>query len=425
VKVKLMNLPDNICLSTVKDCRKNVMHRLSYILLMTVIMVSISAVAPILAEERPGTDSDMLPPETASSDAAGTSVCPGGFKAVPAFSLTLGDDKPEAVGTATDEAKIINYDRFWFPASFQVFEQENLVLILDSNRNRIARFTIDGSYKGETPLPFDEHPIDMAFFPAKNQLFVIFQSSNKIGSINFEPGQTWKITDKRLLKCEIPGNLQKIWPASPPDSADTACHLMVSDVEGLNIVVEVAQNGDSDRILGRHEDHGSAATLPFTGAILDLSRIDAGAFNNPTEDAPLPGFPTGQSARNIELRNAMTGELESLPIEEGMLPEQEAVAKNEEAVVSCRDLRPVGGDRKGNIYLEAQMGIGDDAITENWIYRLAPGGMFIERGRLPIAPEMLTNRHLVIDASGAAWYMRKNQSAGKVEFFRVVPDESD
>lgn len=328
------------------------------------------------------------------------------FAPKPIFEAAVGEDSPEKLGKAVNEEEIIHYDKFYFPASFNVFEKLGLVLVLDSNRDRICKFSLKGEFLGEVKLPFKRHAIDFAWIPASGAAFFAFQDSQEIGFMRVDfrdsgdPIRSFK-SFKYFGALELTGvpgikdfSVQRIWASRAEDGAENALLLNVNSDSVRDLAISY-NDGKIKKLFELPKNFTSAASFTKRGGAVDIEYRDSEAVMISKD------FATGDDDW-VEL------------LKEFRLRSGDGGVKN---------VRAVGTDGSDNVYIEALSGPAEDAILEDHIYKFSRNGKFLGRARIPKSPEMLSNRFIFIDAGGAIFYMKKSDDQKKIQFFRFAIEE--
>lgn len=313
------------------------------------------------------------------------------------FTVPLGDDRPETLGTTADLEKVTDLDRFHMPAAFLPFETQGYILVLDSNRRRIVSYTPQGQFIGAIALSWNLEPIDFSWCPKRQEAAIIFQDTAAVALLNFkalspESGHMEGIQCFNGMSDEL---FQHVTLAST--NGDFSLHF--SSSSGTEILMQ-------DMDLAWQMNPGAPTIyLPRESSMLS---VVYSADRNPG----------ARATPSLEFYNGFQNERERIPLDGGL-----TIAPGGE--MGCRLIRPIGSDMAGNFVLEALFGPAEDAITRGYAYRYDNNGKFLGRGRIPHCPEMLSNRYIAVDPSGAVWYMRCDNAGKVIEFQRVLPTETD
>jgi hypothetical protein len=325
------------------------------------------------------------------------------FNPKPLFEVEIGDKSPRMLGEDTDESKILNYDKFYYPAAMITCEQENKIFVLDSIKNRICAFSLDGRLVYELKLPFEHHPIDMAYFKDFKRFFIVFQQAAAVGVVDIkENASDALITAHKLLSVkEVKGlekieeiNIQNIWPCNLLDK-DKNTFLLNAFFSDYKNIILTYNNGSL-----------SGAKTEFKIEDYALAAVS---------DASIMSLMTDTRETRLVREKLATGE-----------PDWHVLLKEltlGKPGFNCRNLRIIGGDSAGNSYVEAHYGFGEDQIQKTFVYKFNSNGRFKGRTEIFHSPEMLTNHFVTVDLSGSVFYMKKNEKTNKIQFYKFVIDE--
>ncbi len=325
------------------------------------------------------------------------------FNPKPLFEVEIGDKSPRMLGEDTDESKIINYDKFYYPAAMITCEQENKIFVLDSIKNRICAFSLDGKLVYELKLPFGHHPIDIAYFKEFKRFLIIFQQAAAVGVADIkENASSTVITAHKLLSLkEVKSlekieeiNIQNIWPCNVLDK-DKNTFLLNAFFSSFKNIVLTYDNG----LL-------SGAKTEFKTKDYALASVS---------DASIMSLATGTRETRLIREKLATEETDWHVLLKELTPGKSGF--------SCRNLRIIGGDSAGNSYVEAHYGFGEDQIQKTYVYKFNSNGRFKGRTEIFHSPSMLTNHFVTVDLSGSVFYMKKNEKNSKIQFYKFVIDE--
>ena len=317
------------------------------------------------------------------------------FQDAPAFEVEIGDESPEQLGQPVDEEKITDYDKFYYPASFGVFENFDLVLVLDSIKNRICAYSLKGKFRGELKLGFNEHPVDFAWYPASKRIFVIFQGSPDIGiidgadlssKISARSFKTINVLESLGLDGIDKPHILKFWPCE------------IENTDENNFILNLAL--------------GPAVNLALSyknGKIVPLKPVDPGIVEAAGFQGKTFAFDLHKGFICIN-QNLRTGGLDFL-----MLLKELSPARG----FACRFTNIIGADAKNNFYIGAYMGAAEDGIETAYAYKFDETGKFIARAEMPASPGMLANRFISVDADGALYYMRRQLNSNRISFYKL------
>jgi len=315
----------------------------------------------------------------------------------PLFEVPVGTADSAETGTLGEwvvEEDVRDYDKFYYPAAFCADEKNGLILVLDSARNRICAFSKDGKPAGEINIPYDLKPVDFAWLPKLETFFVVFSDKAQIAVINVDVKNGLKIKAHALAE---PGGLagaatgiQNIWPYATSTGKDNI--FAISFNSGYDApAAAFLYNGDRFIKLCDvyREMTGIAASheKPYVYNVY---------FNDTLE--------TGLQA--MDLRSGKTSK--------NVLPGEFLPREGEGCCASCR---PLGADEAGNVYLEAHFSNGE--ISESaYVYKFDRNMKQTAKTEIFRSPEMLSNRFVYLDASGAVYYMRLDVQNRKIQFYR-------
>lgn len=332
-----------------------------------------------------------------------SAMAEGAFNPKPLFEVGVGDNSPEMLGESTDESKILNYDKFYYPAAMAVSEQENRIFALDSIKNRICAYTLSGSLAYEIKLPFEHHAIDMAYFKNFKRFFIVFQQTASIGVVDIvESAGKAVISSSKLLSLDaVLGadksrqiNIQNVWPCGPSSAENITLLLTAFFCDYKNILVNY--------------ENGSLAKAKTDFKIKDYAIASSSSPCIMALDA-------GTAESRLVRENIADGDTDW-----HVLLKDLTLAK---PGFSCRNIRIVGNDGAGCSYVEAHYGFGEDKIEKTFVYKFTKNGRFGGRTEIFQSPEMLTNRFVVIDESGSIFYMKKDEKNNKIQFYKFTIDE--
>ncbi len=324
--------------------------------------------------------------------------------ASPVFEKQVGTgDSVEAgqLGEWIVEEEMPDYDKFYYPAAFCSDEKNGLIFVLDSAKNRICAYGLDGKDAGEIKVPYEFLPIDIAWSAKSGTIFVAFSDRPQIAVLNIETKngialRSHKLADLVGINDRAPG-IQNIWLcASSKDKEDillvyfNSCYdskaaaFIYGGEKLLKLCAIDVKTGDIEMsyLAASNEEH-SFYNFYMNGT------VEAGIF---TMD-----IKTKKTTKNI-----LPGEF--LPKESGM---------------QCVACRPVGGDAAGNIYIEAHFSSGE--ISGNaYVYKFDKNMKQLGKTEVFTSPEMLSNRFIHVDASGSVYYMKLDIKNRKIQFYKFV-----
>jgi len=322
----------------------------------------------------------------------------------PVFEKQVGaGDSVEAgkLGEWIVEEEMPDYDKFYYPAAFCSDEKNGLIFVLDSARNRICAYGLDGSDAGVIKMPYEFLPIDIAWSAKSGTLFVAFSDRPQIAVLNIETKngivlRSHKLAELSGMNGGAPG-VQNIWLCAPSkDKGD--------------ILVAVFNSGYI----------APAAAFLYGGEkLLKLCDIDAAA--NDKEMSYIAASNEDHSVRNFYMNGTseagiFTMDIKTKKTSKNILP-GEFLPK--ESGMQCAACRPVGCDAAGNIYIEAHFSSGE--ISENaFVYKFDKNMKQLGKTEIFKSPEMLSNRFVYVDASGSVYYMKLDIKTRKIQFYKFV-----
>lgn len=313
----------------------------------------------------------------------------------PLFEVAIGNRSAGELGEWVDEENIVEYEKFYFPASFNVYGDKDLVLVLDSIKNRICKYSLSGEFKGAVELPFKSHPIDFAWFQRSNRAFVVFQQSREIGVFDIDfaadekPSSPARLNVADLLGVKNAEELyiQKIWPC---------------DIENTH---------ENIFVLNTISDGVSNASFSYKDRKLKVLREINPLLEKAIGKVSKPEALDIRKSFLLQTENLKSGALDHIMLL------KEFVSSDG---FSCKGVRPSGSDMKNNLYIEALFGTCEDGIKSAYIYKFDETGKYLGKTEILRMPEMLTNRFISVDSDGSIYYMRKEGLSKKIQFYRFV-----
>jgi hypothetical protein len=85
----------------------------------------------------------------------------------------------------------------------------------------------------------------------------------------------------------------------------------------------------------------------------------------------------------------------------------------------CVSCRSIGADAAGNIYLEAHFSSGEIS-DKAFVYKFDKNMKRLGKTEIFTSPEMLSNRYIYLDSSGAVYYMKLDIANKKIQFYRFA-----
>ena len=317
----------------------------------------------------------------------------------PIFEMPVGSDDTAETGVLGEwavEEEITDYDKFYFPAAFCVDSKSGLIFVLDSARNRICAFSNEGKPAGELKIPYDFPPADLAWHGGLETFFVVFSGVPQIAALKagVKDGLTLhshKLIDLEGLSEMAPG-IQNIWPC--PSASDK------ENIFALTFNSGCAEPGASflysgDKFLKLRDIAGE---IEYVAASHEKPCVYMAGANG-TKGAAL-----------IEM-DARSGKISKTALPAGLL--------SNESGYGCVSYRSIGADAAGNIYLEAHFSSGEIS-DKAFVYKFDKNMKELGKTEIFTSPEMLSNRYIYLDASGAVYYMKLDIANKKIQFYRFA-----
>ncbi len=323
--------------------------------------------------------------------------------AKPLFSVAVGKDSPEKIGFAmSTESSNDDYDVYTMPAAFQSYESLGFIIVLDSINNRLCKYSNAGKFIGAVEIPFKFQAIDFSWFPGSKRAFIAFQDVPRIGAfdVDFASGDV-KISSSKLLDLGTAEDsetkdfyAQNIWPCDIANASENI------------IVANLSSSPGADY----------AAYSLKDGKFAKIKDID-GAFNNLSasiNSTTAVGVYSDTMEAKIVMRDLKTAKTNEFVLPEEFFQKAEGM--------SCHTLKAAGCDSKGNIYVEALYGAGENT-TGSEIVKFGSDGKIAGRRAIFSSPEMLTNRYISVDATGSVYYMKYDEAKREIGFYRFESDK--
>ena len=291
------------------------------------------------------------------------------------------------------EEEMPDYDKFYYPAAFCSDEKSGLIFVLDSAKNRICAYGLDGKDAGEIRIPYEFLPIDIAWSSKAGTLFVAFSDKPQIAVLKVETKngvtmKSHKLADLVGITGGAPG-IQNVWNASSEDKDDI---LVVTFNSGYDAPA-AAFLYSGERLLKLCDIDKEMAYVAASGE-------GSSVYNFYTKDTAEAGLLTMDIKSRKVTKNIISAEL--LPKDGGM---------------QCVSCRPIGSDEAGNVYLEAHFSSGE--ISENaYVYKFDKNMKLLGKTEIFTSPEMLSNRFVYVDASGSVYYMKLDIKNKKIQFYK-------
>ena len=318
------------------------------------------------------------------------------FEAKPIFEVDIGSSISDAgpkLGLWVEENRMTVYDKFYFPASFAAYKNLDLVLVLDSIRNRICQYSLTGNYLGEIKLPFNYHPIDFAYFPESRTMIIAFQGTPNIGILELNKYDTLIIDEHhefniaKILGFEETDTLaQHVWPCNI-GNASVNVFVLNFCLAPVQHAVFSYKYGDLKYI----KDVKLYMTPPIGSSRgLEIMGID-------------------RKQENIKIYNIKNGSLAKI-----RLPNEFAIT-DEPSLLPSIEL--VGTDMEDNLYIKARLGE-KDVVKNTYIYKIKRSGVNVCRYEVPNWCLMISNRYIFIDPDGNIFYMQKDPLRKTIKFYQ-------
>ncbi|HBC75801.1 MAG: hypothetical protein A2008_02335 [Candidatus Wallbacteria bacterium GWC2_49_35] len=317
----------------------------------------------------------------------------------PIFEIPVGSDDTAETGVAGEwvvEEEIADYDKFYFPAAFCADPKSGLIFVLDSARNRILAFSNEGKPAGELKIPFDFPPSDLAWHAGLETFFVVFSDRPQIAALKVAIKEGLALRSHKLLELEglsemAPG-IQNIWPCASSSDKENIFALTFNsgcDSAGASFLYA------GDKFLKLHDIEGE---IEYVAA---------------SQEKPCVYMIGANAASKIAL---VEMDLRSGKISETALLNEFLSKKSGYGCVSCRS---IGADAAGNIYLEAHFSSGEIS-DKAFVYKFDKNMKQLGKAEIFTSPEMLSNRYVYLDASGAVYYMKLDITNKKIQFYRFA-----
>ena len=354
-------------------------------------------------------------------------VCQGTFalEERPLFELEVGDnsmDSGKRVGMWVDEAKIVSYDKFYFPASFAVYKDLDLVIILDSIRGRLCKFSLRGKYLGEVKLPFRYHAIDFTYFPQAEKIFLIFQDAPVLGVLDIDLANSVRIRTHEVINIEnilgvnLETNIQNVWPCYTSSRYECIFILNIGDETVPSAAFSYREGrlsyvGNIGRDIVDPIGMVSEAAVVGFSPESDLDVVIEGLTGDVEESLKLPQELTPYY---VDLSQESTEHSEFISDVKGVLGlKEKRIDKSD-----CLFVRLAGTDNRGNIYVEGYYGPSEDTIKKAYLYKLDRYGFILGKTEIPTSPRMLVNRFIFVDPNGYVFYMQKDAKDRKIKLYQ-------
>lgn len=285
-----------------------------------------------------------------------THASDNGLTPLKLFSTNVGTSTKSAsssIGVLSDERITPRIKDFYYPVSFSVDKDSGKVAVLDSARNRVVLFSIDGQYVGDISLPFKMRTIDFVWFPHTNDMLFVFQGMLKIGLLKIDPAD--KFTIKRSFLFDIS---------------------------------KIPTIGASSTIMGI-----TSLDIPDTKNNFFLNLI--GTSSNPEfvqTDTGIHGI--ADSAKELSASWLKGVKIGTTSIESSF------------GSYNLSKTKLIGNDGSGNFYMAASY-IDDTQVdpVRTVVYRIDSRGSVTGKTEVFASPQMLTNHYLIIDKQGLIFFM--------------------
>jgi len=291
-------------------------------------------------------------------------------------------------------------DKIEFPASFYVCEKLNIVLFLDTRKNQICKYSMDGKMLGDIKLPFEFTAIDFAYFSESKKLFVIFQKQASIGvcDIDFSADKP-QASNKKVfdIKEAIDGAapfIQKIWPCSISDKN-----------ENMFILNTLAQKNKNISFSYRNEKLSSFIKID--------GKINPAIGAKSAKEALGIGYNTGEAY--LLKQDLVKNTISKFYLSKELVPQNSGYG--------CRGFNLIGADSRNNIYVEVFFAKRNENIKKAYIYRFNGNARFIGRAEIFPSPETFAGRYITIDEDGGIFYMKKDSALNKLQLYKFIINE--
>lgn len=317
----------------------------------------------------------------------------------PIFEIPAGSGDTSETGVLGEwvaEEEIVDYDKFYFPAALCADSKAGLIFVLDSARSRICAFSNEGKPAGELKIPYNFPPADLAWHAGLETFFVVFSGSPQIAALKAVVKDGLTLQSHKLVELEglsemVPG-IQNIWPCPSPSDKE--------NIFALTFNSGCAAPGASflyagDKFLKLRDIEGEVEYVAASHEKPFVYMIGANAVSG-----------TGL----IEM-DTRSGKISETALPAGLLLK--------ETGYGCVSCRPIGADGAGNIYLEAHFSSGEIS-DKAFVYKFDKNMKQLGKTEIFTSPEMLSNRYVYLDASGAVYYMKFDIVNKKIQFYRFA-----
>lgn len=324
----------------------------------------------------------------------------------PLFEMPVGSDDTAETGVLGEwavEEEIADYDKFYFPAAFCVDSKSGLIFVLDSARKRICAFSNEGKPAGELKIPYDFPPVDLAWHAGLETFFVVFSGGRQIAALEAGLKDGLTLRSHKLINLEglsemAPG-IQNIWPC--PSASDKENIFALTFNSGCDApCASFLYAGDKFLKL-----RDIAGKIEYVAASHEKPCVYMTGANADAGDASAAG-----EAALIEI-DARSGKISKTALPAGLLPK--------EIGYGCVSCRSIGADAAGNIYMEAHFSSGEIS-DKAFVYKFDKNMKELGKTEIFTSPEMLSNRYIYLDASGAVYYMKLDIANKKIQFYRFA-----
>lgn len=328
------------------------------------------------------------------------------FQPVPLFEIDCASGvaasaKPSPAATGGEIVSM--YAASDWPVSFSVFENLNLLLVLDPARERLCRFDMSGKFLGELKVQAGGDLSGFVWLKAARAAFFIFDGASEIGVIEAD-----------MASGRIFSPLKKIGVPAPSEgrSAD--------DFTPGGIWPLAARGGFENGLL-LNAAFGASPDRAFIyekGGLAPVKNFP----KNLTGAAPFCGRSAVFSVEACDGETIMSA-FDIASANSDWVPLLKELAPAGTRAEGVKSVRPAGSDAAGCAYIEALYGGPSGTITACYIYKFNKNGKFMGRVRVPGSPEMPARRYIYIDAAGSIFYMKKSGAPNKVRFYKFMIDE--
>jgi len=308
---------------------------------------------------------------------------------------SLDDINPSKIGLVVDEENMKVYDKFYYPASFAVNEDNNRLFILDSIKKRIL---IHGrSVFDDVPLKSSLNPKDIIWDKYRNSVIVNYQSSSVITmmSLGFS-------TD--------PAGIHVI-KTTDVDLADLFKNNFLANDKHLDLV---AYNAKDNKLVLNTEEKGKEVLIVNLDEKVGSTTIAlADSFNAKAYG----GF------GKIATQSTISEDLVNIFDNQGALLSTTSISVIKDTLKDDSLLfsKLEGIDDSLNLYVSAYFGSSYDQVSSAKLYKIKDG-VIINSFTIPVSPKMLVYRYLFISQKGRVFYALRDVDKNVINYKEIKVD---